>query len=71
MAPIIADTGCKAGTKGAIAGMILPAILMMPPRRIFFSSGVSSEKSILFVVVGLGLLFYNIYNIIFLNSIIQ
>ena len=46
-APITADTGCKAGTNGAIAGMIFPATWMMPPRRIFFSSGVSSEKSII------------------------
>jgi hypothetical protein len=67
MVPITAATGCRAGTNGAITGMILPATLMMPPRRSFFSSGVSSEKSIVFVYL-LVLLFYNIYNIIFLNS---
>ena len=50
-APTTAATGCSAGTKGAIAGMTLPTTLMTPPRRSFFSSGVSPEKSISILLV--------------------
>ena len=46
-----AATGCRAGTKGAMAGTTLPMTLMMPPRRIFFSSGVSSENPFLNVQI--------------------
>ena len=50
-APMTAATGCRAGTKGAMAGMTLPITLTTPPRRSFFSSGVSPEKSISILLV--------------------
>ena len=44
-APMTAATGCRAGTKGAMAGIILPRGLRMFP-SFNFSSGVCSAKSI-------------------------